>query len=91
MDKYTFETQPRLRMISDDQIKMVHEKALHMLETAGVKFESEEALKILKDHGRKVDFETHIAKISPQMVDDALRKPLRGLNSTTAKGNWPPI
>ncbi|MDZ4132991.1 MAG: trimethylamine methyltransferase family protein, partial [Dethiobacteria bacterium] len=86
MDKYTFTGQPRLRMISDDQIKMVHEKALQVLETAGVKFESEEALKIMKDHGAVVDFETHIAKISPQMVDDAVRKAPSGLKLYNREG-----
>ena len=74
MSKYTFDTQPKLRMISEAEIKMVHEKALHILENTGVKFESQEALKILQDHGAKVDFEKHIAKISPQMVDDAVKK-----------------
>jgi len=86
MEKYTFAGQPRLRMISGDQIKMVHEKALRVLETAGAKFESEEALKILKDHGAVVDFETHIAKISPQMVDDAVRKAPSGLKLYNREG-----
>ncbi len=86
MEKYTFTGQPRLRMISDDQIKMVHEKALQVLETAGVKFESVEALKILKDHGAVVDFGTHIAKISPQMVDDAVRKAPSGLKLYNREG-----
>jgi len=74
MSKYTFDTQPKLRMISKAEIKIVHEKALHILETAGVKFESAEALKILNDNGAVVDFDRHIAKISPQMVDAAVKK-----------------
>jgi trimethylamine---corrinoid protein Co-methyltransferase len=86
MEKYTFSGQPRLRMISEDEIKMVHEKALQVLEQAGVKFESESALKILKDHGAKVDFEKHIAKISPQMVDDAVRKTPSGLKLYNREG-----
>ncbi len=73
MDKYTFAGQPSLRLISDEQIKLVHEKALSVLETSGIKFESDEALRILKDHGAVVDFEKKIAKINPQMVDDAIK------------------
>ncbi len=74
MDKYTFSGQPALRLLSDEQIKLIHEKALNVLETSGIKFEADEALKILKDHGAEVDFDKKIAKFSPQMVDDAVKK-----------------
>ncbi len=74
MDKYTFSGQPVLRLLSDEQIKLIHEKALNVLETSGIKFEADEALKILKDHGAEVDFDKKIAKFSPQMVDDAVKK-----------------
>ncbi len=74
MDKYTFSGQPALRLLSNDQIKMIHEKALNVLETSGIMFESDEALKILKDHGARVDFDKKTAKISPQMVDDAIKQ-----------------
>lgn len=74
MEKYTFSGQPALRLLSDDQIKLIHEKALSVLETSGIKFESDEALKILKDNGAEVDFDKKIAKFSPQMVDDAVKK-----------------
>ncbi len=74
MERYAYHNQPKLRLISDQQIRVVHEKALHILEHTGVKFESGEALKILKDHGAKIDFEQHIAKITPEMVDDAIKK-----------------
>ena len=74
MEKYTFAGQPRLRLLSDEQIKLFHEKALYILEKTGVKFESEEALKILEDHGADVDFARKVVKINPQMVDDAVRK-----------------
>ncbi len=74
MEKYTFTGQPALRLLSDDQIRLIHEKALDVLETSGIKFESDEALKILKDHGAEVDFDKKIARFSPQMVDDAVKK-----------------
>lgn len=74
MEKYTFAGQPKLRLLSDEQIKLFHEKALYILEKTGVKFESEDALKILEDHGAKVDYDRKVVKINPQMVDDAVRK-----------------
>ena len=73
MAKFSFEGQPSLRLLSNEQIKMMHEKALHILECTGVKFESEEALTILKDNGAEVDFEKRIVKIKPQMVLDAIK------------------
>ncbi|MBM4236539.1 MAG: hypothetical protein FJ152_08740 [Firmicutes bacterium] len=86
MEKYTFDTQPKLRLISDDQIKLVHEKALYILEHTGVKFESEEALKILQDHGATADLDKHIAKITPKMVDDAIKKTPSGFNLYNREG-----
>lgn len=86
MEKYTFDTQPKLRLISEEQIKIVHEKALHILEHTGVKFESEEALKILQDHGAIIDFEKHIAKITPEMVDDAIKKTPSGFKLYNREG-----
>lgn len=74
MEKFSFSGQPSLRMLSDDQIKLIHEKALNVLETSGIKFESDEALKILEDNGAVVDFDKKIAKFSPQMVGDAVKK-----------------
>ncbi len=73
MDKYTFQGQPSLRLLNEEQIKLIHEKALHVLEVTGVKFESTEALQILQDHGASVDFTEKTAKISAQMVDDAVK------------------
>lgn len=74
MVKFTFESQPGLRLLSNEQIETIHEKALYILETAGVKFDSEEALKILQDNGAVVDFEKQIAKLPSEMVIDAIKK-----------------
>ena len=86
MERYGFAGQPKLRLISDEEIKLVHEKALHVLEQTGVKFESERALKILKDKGAKIDFDKHIAKISPEMVDDAIKKTPSGFTLYSREG-----
>lgn len=74
MGKYSFEGQPGLRLISEEQIKLIHEKALYILENTGVKFESKEALEILKANGAVVNFDKKTAKITPQMVDDAVKQ-----------------
>ncbi|HPU01874.1 MAG TPA: trimethylamine methyltransferase family protein [Bacillota bacterium] len=86
MEKFTFNGQPRLRLLSDEQIKLIHEKALYILETTGVLFESDEALKILKDHGADVDFDRRVAKFKPEMVIDAIKKAPSGIKLYTRDG-----
>lgn len=72
MNKFTFEGQPQLRLLTDEQLVKIHEKALYILETTGAFYDSAEALQILRDHGASVDFNQGIAKIPPHMVLDAL-------------------
>jgi trimethylamine--corrinoid protein Co-methyltransferase len=86
MGKFTFDGQPKLRLLSDEQIKLIHEKALYILETTGVRFESDEALKILKDHGAAVDFDRKIVKFKPEMVLDAIKKAPSGVKLYTRDG-----
>ena len=86
MEKYRFESQPRLRLLSEGDIKLIHEKALYILENTGVKFESKEALDILKEKGAVVDYEKKVAKINPQMVDDAVNNAPTGFKLFTREG-----
>ncbi len=86
MGKFTFDGQPKLRLLSDEQIKLIHEKALYILETTGVRFESDEALKILKDHGAAVDFESKVVKFKPEMVLDAIKKAPEGVKLYNREG-----
>jgi len=87
MEKYSFAGQPALRLLSDEQIKVIHEKALHVLEHTGIKFESEEALKIMEDSGAAVDYSKKVAKIDPKMVDDAVKKTPSALQLYDREGN----
>lgn len=57
MAKFSFDRQSKYQLLSEEEIKTIHEKALFILEHTGVKFDSEEALRILHDHGCHVDFE----------------------------------
>ncbi|HSW10379.1 MAG TPA: trimethylamine methyltransferase family protein [Bacillota bacterium] len=73
MEKFTFTGQPRLKLLTDGQIAMIHDHALRTLDACGVQFESEEALKILKDHGARVDFGRKVAWLKPELVLEAIR------------------
>ena len=57
MAKFTFDHQPKLRLLSNEEILLVNQNALEVLERAGAFFDSEEALQILKENGCNVDFE----------------------------------
>ncbi|MEL7654386.1 MAG: trimethylamine methyltransferase family protein [Bacillota bacterium] len=74
MGKFTFQSQPKLRMLSNEQIVTIHEKALRILENTGVYFPGEEALKVLSENGAEVDFITKIVKFPSEMVNKAIEK-----------------
>lgn len=74
MEKFSFKSQPKLRILTDEQINTIHEQALILLENTGVYFPAEGALQVLAKNGAKVDFETKIVKFPPQMVVEAIQK-----------------
>jgi len=53
---------------------MMHEKALEILERAGICFQSEAALKILEDKGCPVDYEKNIARFKPEFIEECVKK-----------------
>lgn len=87
MAKFSFATQPVLKLLNEEQIRDLHAKALEVLETAGVKFESEEALKILADNGAMVDTAGKTARIKPDMVMDAIQRAPETVELFDREGN----
>ena len=73
-EKFSFVSQPKLRMLTEEQIKIIHEKALHILENTGVHFETEALLEVLEKAGARVDFETKIVRFPPALVLSAIEK-----------------
>ena len=61
------------QILSEDEKHRVHAESLKILEQVGVKFMSQRALKIMRDNGAVVDRDTGIAKISAEMVEQALK------------------
>ena len=74
VEKFSFNSQPRLRFLSDEQIVTVHQKALEVLERAGIYFESAKALEILDQAGASVDFDKGIVKFKSEMIEKAIQK-----------------
>ena len=63
---------PRLQVISEAQIKKLHEASLDVLERTGIKISHPEALEILAGAGAKVDGDQ--VRIPAWLVEDAIRK-----------------
>jgi trimethylamine:corrinoid methyltransferase-like protein len=61
-----------LNFLSEDEKHRIHRDSVKILSRVGVKFMSDKALDILEKNGAGVDFDTRIAKIPPEMVDEAL-------------------
>ena len=58
------------RLLSDDEVGILHEKALKILEEPGMKIENRTMLEALKKKGAKVDLEGEIAKIPPGLMEE---------------------
>jgi len=73
MPKFSFTSQPKLRILSDLQIEEIHDCALRVLKNVGVRFHCDEALKILGDHDCDVDLKNKIVKFNNTKVMDSIR------------------
>lgn len=72
MSKFSFENLPQLQIINHDQILQIHRNALEILENTGVRFEFHDALALLEKAGCQVDYDSQIAKIPGQLVEDSI-------------------
>ena len=59
---------------AEDELEAVHLATLEVLEQAGVWVEDDGALDIFADGRCKVDRETHVVKIPPDVVEEAIRR-----------------
>jgi trimethylamine--corrinoid protein Co-methyltransferase len=58
--------------LSDGQLEQLQAATLEILGEVGVHCPSERALSVYADHGAQVDWESHIAKLPPDVVLDAM-------------------
>jgi len=64
---------PVVNILSDDEVRLLHTKALDVLENVGIRYESRRCLEILEAAGQKVDHETGIAWIKPDLVERCIK------------------
>jgi len=63
-----------LKILTEEQVKAIQRGVIAVLERTGVKFENEKALKLFADNGCKVDFNTHVVRFPPGLVEECLHK-----------------
>jgi len=64
---------PKIQLLSQDEIELIHGRSLDLLKSKGVRYQSERALHYLKEAGQEVNYDTLTVKISPGLVEECLR------------------
>ncbi len=64
---------PKITMLTDKDVRAIHEASLQILERAGCLYDNKAALDILEAHGEKVDRATGVAYIRPQTVEKCIK------------------
>lgn len=73
MKPFPFDHQPKLSLLSPEDVKNIHAQAISVLEQTGVVFHCKEALKILKGRGAVVDFNERTARFPPHLVEESIK------------------
>ncbi len=63
---------PTFKVLSENEIKDIHEASIDILETCGVKILGTKMLQFLKEKGIDINEETQIARFSRKCIEDAL-------------------
>jgi len=63
-----------IRILSRDDINLVHTKTLELLDKPGVKVQSAKALDVLEEGGAEIDRKTMIARLSESLVKETMNR-----------------
>jgi len=63
-----------LNILTDQEVRQIHEATLEVIETVGVRFPSPVAIDILESHGAQVDRTSMVARIPADILDTHLAK-----------------
>ncbi|MCK4724636.1 MAG: trimethylamine methyltransferase family protein, partial [Anaerolineales bacterium] len=66
--------QPELRLdvLNADQLAEIKSATSHVLETVGIHFPSERALRVFAEQGARVNMDSQIVQLSPELVAEAM-------------------
>jgi len=62
----------RLKILSESEIRQIHEVSVHILETCGVKIGNPAVRAFLKDRGLRTDSATEVVRFTRATIEDAL-------------------
>ncbi|WP_324825719.1 trimethylamine methyltransferase family protein [Sinanaerobacter sp. ZZT-01] len=88
MSKFTFESLPQLRILSNSEIEQMHENAIHVLERAGVAFACEEALDILEEAGCVVERNAQRVKFHRELIERCIQMAPSSFDLYDRDGNY---
>lgn len=71
-DIISFSSANRIQVLSHSEMETIKNGTLHLLSEVGVHFPSNKALSIFADHGAKVDWNSKIVRIPPDVVKKAM-------------------
>ncbi len=64
----------KLKILTQQEVKRLHDATLHIIENVGVRFPSQRALDIWAAHGANVDRESMIVRAKAELIEAALKK-----------------
>ncbi len=64
----------KLEILTQEEVRKIHDATLHIIEKVGVRFPSKRALEIWEANGADVDYEKRIVRVKPRVIEEALKK-----------------
>lgn len=64
----------KLEILTQEDVRKIHEATLQIIEKIGVRFPSKRALEIWESAGADVDHEKKIVRVKPHVIEEALKK-----------------
>jgi len=64
---------PRVTLLTETEVRQIHEASIEILEKTGVLYDTKAALDVLAAHGQKVDYDSGIAWIKPDLVERCIK------------------
>lgn len=74
MTKFSFTTEPQLKILTRDNVETIHTTSLRILEQVGVTIDNRQALEILEKGGCEVDRTTNHALIPQHLAIESIHK-----------------
>ena len=79
---------PSTRLLTQDQVELIHTSSLGILEETGVALQEGSALSLLEDSGAQVNDKTNVVLIPESLVSEALAKAPKSVKKAGIGGHY---